>query len=69
VSLVHAQPPTSGGTLGRLTRAAIVVGGGEHHVLRAIAAADLHNLVLQRDYRIIPAIMAGAAGKAIGLAR
>lgn len=27
--------------------------------LRAIAAADLHNLVFQRDYRIIPAITAG----------
>jgi hypothetical protein len=25
--------------------------------LRAIAAADLHNLVFQRDYRIVPAIM------------
>jgi hypothetical protein len=23
--------------------------------LRAIAAADLHNLVFQRDYRIVPA--------------
>ena len=27
--------------------------------LRAIASADLHNLVFQRDYRIIPAIMSG----------
>jgi hypothetical protein len=27
--------------------------------LRAIAAADLHNLVLQSDYRIIPAILNG----------
>jgi len=27
--------------------------------LRAIASADLHNLVFQRDYRIIPAIMDG----------
>jgi hypothetical protein len=27
--------------------------------LRAIASADLHNLVFQRDYRIIPAIMNG----------
>jgi hypothetical protein len=25
--------------------------------LRAIAAADIHNLVFQRDYRIIPAIL------------
>jgi hypothetical protein len=29
--------------------------------LRAIAAADLHNLVFQRDYRIIPAIVRGAS--------
>jgi hypothetical protein len=27
--------------------------------LRALASADLHNLVFQRDYRIIPAIMDG----------
>jgi hypothetical protein len=27
--------------------------------LRAIAAADLHNLVFQRDYRIVPAITHG----------
>src|SRR5258706_3894772 len=27
--------------------------------LRAIASADLHNLVFQRDYRIIPAIVHG----------
>lgn len=29
--------------------------------LRAIASADLHNLVFQRDYRIIPATMSGQA--------
>jgi hypothetical protein len=29
--------------------------------LRAIASADLHNLVFQRDYRIIPAIVHGWA--------
>jgi hypothetical protein len=29
--------------------------------LRAIASADLHNLVFQRDYRIIPAILNGWA--------
>jgi hypothetical protein len=29
--------------------------------LRAIASADLHNLVFQRDYRIIPAILTGWA--------
>ena len=28
-------------------------------ILRAMASADLHNLVLQRDYRIIPAIVNG----------
>ena len=28
--------------------------------LRAIAAADLHNLVFRRDYRIVPAIIRGA---------
>lgn len=38
-------------------------------VLRAIASADLHNLVFQRDYRIIPATMVGAAGKAVGFVR
>ena len=27
--------------------------------LRAVASADLHNLVFQRDYRIIPAILTG----------
>jgi hypothetical protein len=27
--------------------------------LRAVASADLHNLVFQRDYRIIPAIVHG----------
>jgi hypothetical protein len=27
--------------------------------MRAIAAADIHNLVFQRDYRIIPAILNG----------
>jgi hypothetical protein len=30
-------------------------------VLRAVASADLHNLVFQRDYRIIPAIVNGWA--------
>jgi hypothetical protein len=25
--------------------------------MRAMASADLHNLVFQRDYRIIPAIL------------
>jgi hypothetical protein len=29
--------------------------------LRAIASADLHNLVFRRDYRIIPAIVRGWA--------
>ncbi|MBT2479837.1 hypothetical protein [Streptomyces sp. ISL-94] len=30
--------------------------------MRAIAAADLHNLVFQADFRIVPATMAGASG-------
>jgi hypothetical protein len=29
--------------------------------LRAIASADIHNLVFQRDYRIIPAILRAPA--------
>jgi len=29
--------------------------------LRAVASADLHNLVFRRDYRIIPAIVNGWA--------
>jgi hypothetical protein len=33
----------------------------ELRVLRAVASADLHNLVFQRDYRIIPAIVNGWA--------
>jgi hypothetical protein len=33
--------------------------GAELPALRAIASADLHNLVFQRDYRIIPAIVNG----------
>jgi hypothetical protein len=28
-------------------------------ILRAVAAADLHNLVFQRDYRIVPATKSG----------
>jgi hypothetical protein len=32
---------------------------GELPTLRAIAAADLHNLVFQRDYRIVPATTSG----------
>ena len=31
----------------------------ELHTLRAIAAADLHNLVFQRDFRIVPAVTQG----------
>jgi hypothetical protein len=32
-------------------------GAAELPTLRAIAAADLHNLVFQRDYRIVPVII------------
>jgi hypothetical protein len=28
-------------------------------IVRAIASADMHNLVFQRDFRIIPAISSG----------
>jgi hypothetical protein len=35
--------------------------------LRAIASADLHNLVFQRDYRIIPAILKGRTHGGTGL--
>jgi hypothetical protein len=31
-------------------------------ILRAIAAADLHNLVFERDYRIVPATVGGRHG-------
>jgi hypothetical protein len=31
--------------------------------LRAVASADVHNLVFQRDYRIIPAIVHGWASR------
>jgi hypothetical protein len=34
--------------------------------LRAIAVADLHNLVFQRDFRIVPATMAGAGELSTG---
>jgi hypothetical protein len=37
--------------------------------LRAIAAADLHNLVFQRDYRIVPAITAHPARLGLGFVR
>lgn len=33
---------------------------GELPVLRAIAAADLHNLVFRCDYRIVPAVVEGS---------
>ena len=41
--------------------AAPVRAAAELPTLRAIASADLHNLVFQRDYRIIPAIVHGWA--------
>lgn len=31
--------------------------------LRAIASADLHNLVFQRDFRIVPSVVAGRKGE------
>jgi hypothetical protein len=38
-------------------------------ILRAIASSDLHNLVYQADYRIVPAIMANSANKPSGRAK
>ncbi len=55
------HPHLQGGTVGDWplnvfddTQAAV-----ELWALRAVASADLHNLVFQRDYRIIPAIVNG----------
>jgi hypothetical protein len=34
-------------------------------ILRAIATADLHNLVFQADYRIIPAVTTPSGGRSL----
>jgi hypothetical protein len=53
------HPHLRGGTLGDwpLNVFTREQAAGELPTLRAIAAAELHNLVFQRDYRIVPATM------------
>jgi hypothetical protein len=55
------HPHLRGGTVGDwpLNVFTAEQAAAELPTLRAIAAADLHNLVFQRDYRIIPATMNG----------
>jgi hypothetical protein len=55
------HPHLSGGTTGNwpLNVFDDKQAAAELPTLRAIASADLHNLVFQRDYRIIPAIVDG----------
>ena len=57
------HPHLQGGTVGDWPLNVFDEGqaAAELPVLRAIASADLHNLVFQRDYRIIPAIVNGWA--------
>ncbi len=54
------HPHLSGGTVGEwpLNVFTAEQAAAELPTLRAIAAADLHNLVFQADYRIVPATMA-----------
>ena len=55
------HPHLRGATLGvwPLNVFSDVDAAAELHTMRAITAADLHNLVFQRDYRIVPAITRG----------
>jgi hypothetical protein len=55
------HPYLQGGTLGDwpLNVFEEEQAAAELSTLRAIAAADIHNLVFQRDYRVIPAILNG----------
>ena len=55
------HPHLRGATLGvwPLNVFSDVDAAAELHTLRAISAADLHNLVFKRDYRIVPAITRG----------
>jgi hypothetical protein len=57
------HPHLQGGTVGDWPLNVFDEGqaAAELPVLRAVASADLHNLVFQRDYRIIPAIVNGWA--------
>ncbi|MYS79742.1 hypothetical protein [Embleya scabrispora] len=58
------HPHLRGGTVGEwpLNVFTAEQAAEELPTLRAIAAADLHNLVFRRDFRIIPATSAGSAG-------
>lgn len=55
------HPHLQGGTVGQwpLNVFTDAQASAELPVLRAIAAADLHNLVFRHDYRIIPATLRG----------
>jgi hypothetical protein len=55
------HPHLQGGTVGdwALNVFDAEQAAAELPTLRAIASAELHNLVFQRDYRIIPAILGG----------
>ncbi|MFI9008145.1 hypothetical protein ACIGNX_13050 [Actinosynnema sp. NPDC053489] len=55
------HPHLSGGTVGEwpLNVFDAEQAEAEAPTLRAIASADLHNLVFQADYRIVPATLAG----------
>jgi hypothetical protein len=57
------HPHLRGGTVGEwpLNVFTPEQAAAELPTLRAIASADLHNLVFQRDFRIIPATTSGRA--------
>lgn len=57
------HPHLRGGTVGEWPLNVFTPGqaAAELPTLRAVVAADLHNLVFQRDYRIIPAVTDGRA--------
>ena len=59
------HPHLGGGTVGEwpLNVFTEEQAAAELPTLRAIVAADVHNLVFQQDYRIIPATVAGATGQ------
>lgn len=60
------HPHLQGGTVGQwpLNVFTDAQAAAELPILRAIAAADLHNLVFQGDHRIIPAVHRSACGGA-----
>ncbi|GAA2745576.1 MULTISPECIES: hypothetical protein [Kitasatospora] len=57
------HPHLQGGTVGEwpLNVFTAEQAAAELPTMRAIVAADLHNLVFQRDFRIVPATVGGAA--------